>query len=196
MPFSNLTLMRETRDIFGPHWGLGVLVSFVFVLIVGAPSGVFPGTGELVPLLLSGPLSLGFALFSLSVVRGDHPHFNQLFEGFQGFVKSFLAYLCMMILIGVGFVLLIIPGIYIWLALSMTFLVMADRPELSFSECLNESWKITDGYKLKFLGLTIRFIPWYILGILCLGVGVLLVIPWHQATIARFYEEIKTARTN
>ena len=50
MPFSNLTLMRETRDILGPHWGLGVLVSFVFVLIVGAPSGVFPGTGELVPL--------------------------------------------------------------------------------------------------------------------------------------------------
>ena len=112
MPFSNLTLMRETRDILGPHWGLGVLVSFVFVLIVGAPSGVFPGTGELVPLLLSGPLSLGFALFSLSVVRKDRPHFNQLFEGFQGFVKSFLAYLCMMILIAVGFVLLIIPGIY------------------------------------------------------------------------------------
>ena len=69
MPFSNLTLMRETRNILGPHWGLGVLVSFVFVLIVGVPSGVFPGTGELVPLLLSGPLSLGFALFSLSVVR-------------------------------------------------------------------------------------------------------------------------------
>ena len=89
MPFSNLTLMRETRNILGPHWGLGVLVSFVFVLIVGVPSGVFPGTGELVPLLLSGPLSLGFALFSLSVVRGDRPHFNQLFEGFQGFVKSF-----------------------------------------------------------------------------------------------------------
>ena len=102
----------------------------------------------------------------------------------------------MMILIAVGFVLLIIPGIYISLALSMTFLVMADRPELSFSECLNESWKLTNGYKWKYLGLTIRFIPWYLLGILCLGVGVLLVIPWHYATNARFYEEINNARTN
>ena len=45
MPFSNLTLMRETRDILGPHWGLGVLVSFVFILI-GEPPLVYSQAQE------------------------------------------------------------------------------------------------------------------------------------------------------
>ena len=66
-------------------------------------------------------------------------------------------------LVIVGFVLLIIPGIIVGLALSMTFIVMADRPELSFSECLNESWNLTSGYRFKLLGLNLRFIPWYLL---------------------------------
>jgi len=52
-----------------------------------------------------------------------------------------------------------------------------------------------DGYKLKYLGLNIRFIPWYFLGVLCLGVGVLLVIPWHFVTIAHFHEEVKAIQS-
>ncbi len=78
----------------------------------------------------------------------------------------------------------------------MTFYIMADRPELSFSQCLNESWTLTKGYRLKYLGLGLRFIPWYFLGLLCFGVGVLLVIPWSIAAGARFYEELKRIKAN
>ena len=190
MPFSNLQIMRDARRDLAPHWGLGVLVAFVYILIVGIPSNVFPDGEGLVTLLLSGPLSVGIAYFSFSVIRGETPHFFQLFEGFNVFGKSFLAYLCYTILVVVGFILLIIPGIIVGLALSMTFFVMADRPELSFSECLNESWKLTSGYRFKLLGLSLRFIPWYLLGLICLGVGVLLVIPWHFVSSAKFYDHL------
>ena len=196
MPFSNLQLMRDARRDLAPHWGLGVLVAFVYILIVGIPSNIFPDGEGLVSLLLSGPLSVGLAYFSFSVIRGETPHFFQLFEGFNFFWKSFLANLCYTLLVIVGFVLLIIPGIIVALSLSMTFFVMTDRPELSFSECLNESWNLTSGYRFKLLGLLLRFIPWYLLGVICLGVGVLLVIPWHYVTLARFYEELKVARRN
>lgn len=196
MPFSNLQLMRESRKDLAPHWGLGVLVAFVYILIVGIPSNIFPDGEGLVSLLLAGPLSVGFAYFSFSIIRGETPHFFQLFDGFKVFGKSFLANLCYTILVFVGLVLLIIPGIVVGIALSMTFYIMADRPELSFSECLNESWNLTSGYRFKLLGLSLRFIPWYFLGLLCLGVGVLLVIPWHFVTSARFYEELKAARRN
>jgi hypothetical protein len=43
------------------------------------------------------------------------------------------------------------------------------------------------------LVLNIRFIPWYFLGVLCLGV--LFVIPWHFVTIARFHEEVKAIQS-
>ena len=196
MPFSNLQLMRDSRRVLAPQWGLGVLVAFVYVLIIGVPSSIFPDGEGIVSLVLAGPLAVGVAYFSFAVIRGETPHFFQLFEGFNVFGKSFLANLCYSLLVIVGFVLLIIPGIIVGLALSMTFFVMADRPELSFSECLNESWNLTSGYRFKLLGLNLRFIPWYLLGILCLGVGMLLVIPWYYISLARFYEELKVARRN
>lgn len=193
MSFSNLTLMRETRQLLSPYWGLGVLVAFVYSLIVGAPGAITPIIGDLVSFCLSGPLTLGFVFFSFAITREGSPKLSQLFDGFQFFGKSFLAYLCYLILIVVGLFLLIVPGIIASLGFSMTFFIMADQPELSFSECMEASWKMTKGYRLKYLGLNIRFIPWYLLGLLCLGIGVLLVIPWHQVTLAKFYEEIKNS---
>ena len=196
MPFSNLVLMRNARRLLAPHWGLGVLITFIYTLLIGPPSLVLPVYGEIVPFLLAGPLSLGFSLFVLSIIREQSTHLNQLFEGFQTFLKSFLAYLCISILTVVGFVFLIIPGIIVFTGFSMTFFVMADRPELSFSECMHESWTMTDGYRLKYFGLCLRFIPWYFLGFLCLGIGILIIVPWNYTSNAMFYEELKNNRTN
>lgn len=189
--FSNLELMRDARRALGPHWGLGVLITFIYLLIVGIPSLLFADFEGLISIILSGPFSVGFAYFSFSVIYGETPHLNQLFKGFDVFGKSFLAYLCYAIMIVVGVIFFIIPGIIVSLGFSLTFYVMADRPELSFSECLYESWQLTSGYRLKVLGLWLRFFPWYILGALCLGVGVLLVIPWHYTAVAKLYQQLK-----
>ncbi|MGB2086114.1 MAG: DUF975 family protein [Flavobacteriaceae bacterium] len=191
MSFSNLSLMREARSAMAPHWGIGVVVTFVYLIFVGSTTYIFPGLQNLIPFILTGPFTLGFAYFSFAISRGETPEFKQLFEGFQVFVKSFLAYLIYSILCVIGFVLFIIPGFIVVAGFGLTFYVMADHPELSFTECLNESWRLMDGRKLKFIGLTLRFIPWYLLGILCLGVGVLLVIPWHYVAMAKFYEQVK-----
>ena len=94
MTFSNLNLMRHSRTDLGPHWGLGVLLAFVYVTIVGVPSSIFPTREGVISLLLSGPLSIGLAYFSFSVIRGETPHFFQLFDGFKVFGKCFLANLC------------------------------------------------------------------------------------------------------
>lgn len=191
MPVSNLNLMRQSRKDLAPHWGLGALVSFVYLLVFGIPTSFFPDGEGMVSLLFSGPLAVGFAHFSFSVIKGEMPHFSQLFYGFNVFGKSFLANLLYTVFVLVGVVLFIIPGIVIGLALSLTFYIMADHPELSFSACLHESWNLTSGYRLKILDLTLRFIPWYILGALCFGVGVLLVIPWHFVTSAHLYQALK-----
>lgn len=191
MSFSNLSLMRTSREDLSPHWGLAVLVSFVYVLILGIPNSIFPNIEGAFTLLLAGPLAVGMAHFALTISKAKSPHFFQFFEGFQVFGKSFLAQLCYSILVIVGIIFFVIPGIIVALAFSMTFYIMADRPELSFSECLKESWDLTSGYRVKFLGLCLRFIPWYILGLLCLGVGVLLVIPWQYVAFAHFYEKLK-----
>ena len=97
----------------------------------------------------------------------------------------------MVILIIIGIILLIVPGIILALGLSMVYYVMIDKPELGVVDTLKESWRIMKGNKTKLLGLSLRFIPWAILGILCLVVGIIFVLPWMQLSYASFYEKIK-----
>ena len=196
MPFSNLTLMREARQKLMPHWGLGVLVAFVYALIIGSPTLFDPVAGEGVAFLFSGPLGLGLVYFSISVSRQSPPHFSQLFDGFSHFLKAFLAFLCQTFFIVVGVLFFVFPGIYIALGLTFTFIVMADRPSLSFSECLYESWRLSQGNRLKILGLQLRFFLWYFLGFLCLGVGMLLVLPWHYVTQVELYTVLQAQRSD
>ena len=49
------------------------------------------------------------------------------------------------------------------------------------------------GYKGKLFCLDLSFIGWYILGALCLGVGVLFVMPYHETARANFYEALKAS---
>ena len=97
----------------------------------------------------------------------------------------------MIVLVILGMILLIIPGIILAFGFSMAYFVMIDKPELGIVDTLKESWKIMKGNKTKLMGLSLRFIPWAILGILCLVVGVIFVLPWMQMSYASFYEEIK-----
>lgn len=194
MHFSNLQLMKESRHKLAPFAGLAVLVSFIYVLMLCFASFFEDENLGIISLIVSGPLTLGIALFSRTIYQEGDPQLNQLFEGIQSFLKSFLAYISLTILIILGILFFIIPGVIISLGFSMTFFVMADRPELSFIECMGESWNLMQGYKLKYLGLWFRFIPWYVLGFLCFGVGILLVMPWSYVTSAAFYEKVKTER--
>lgn len=193
---SNLALMRTARERLSPHWGIAVLTSFIYALLVGLPAIGESLGGEFVVLLLTGPLELGFSYFVLTVVAGSTPELKDLFKGFTFFLNAFLAYLIQGILIIVGIILFIVPGIVIGLGLSMTFFIMAEKPEQSFTDALQESWELTKGNRLKILGLFLRFIPWYILGALCFGVGILVVHPWCMTALAALYQELKQTKNS
>lgn len=73
----------------------------------------------------------------------------------------------------------------------MTYFVLVEKPELTVEESLKESWRLTQGYKGKLFFLHLRFVPWYLLGLLCFGIGIFIVLPWHQLTLANFYNYLK-----
>ena len=72
----------------------------------------------------------------------------------------------------------------------MAYYIMNDHPEYTPKECLSESEKIMKGNKSKLFCLDLSFIGWYIVGALCLGVGVLWVYPYHYTARADFYNEL------
>ena len=185
-----LQLMQKARTLLAPHWVLSIGVCLVYGLAVAVPAEL-NSYGEMLSFLLAGPLQLGLCFFFLNLVRGQETRFELLFEGFKPLLTVLLSYAIIAALTIVGLILLIVPGIIVALGFSMTYYVIADDPEITFQVALEQSWKLTDGYKMELLVLNLRFIPWYLLGLLCLIVGVFAVIPWHNTTLALYYEHLK-----
>lgn len=185
-----LQLMQKARTLLAPHWVLSIGVCLVYGLAVAVPAEL-NSYGEMLSFLLAGPLQLGLCFFFLNLVRGQETRFELLFEGFKPLLTVLLSYAIIAALTIVGLILLIVPGIIVALGFSMTYYVIADDPEITFQVALEQSWKLTNGYKMELLVLNLRFIPWYLLGLLCLIVGVFAVIPWHNTTLALYYEHLK-----
>ena len=189
-----MQLMRKARTLLEPHWILSIGVCLVCGLMVAIPSEL-NRYGEIVSFLLAGPLQLGLCFFFLNLIKGKETRFELLFEGFKPLMTVLLSYAIITVLTVVGLVLLVIPGIVVALGFSMTYYIIAEDPEISFQAALEQSWKLTDGYKMELFELNLRFIPWYLLGVLCLIVGVLAVIPWHNTTLTLYYEDLKERQT-
>ena len=185
-----LNLMRESRAKLSPHWVIASLVCVLYGLLVGVPSGLNT-YGELLSFLLAGPLQLGIAIYFLNILSDRPASIENLIEGFKPLLKVILIYIIISIATAIGIVLLIIPGIIIALGFSMTYYILVENPELSIEESLKESWRLTNGYKMELFVLHLRFIPWYLLGLLCFGIGIFVVIPWHQLTLANYYNYLK-----
>jgi uncharacterized membrane protein len=185
-----LNLMRESRAKLSPHWVIALLVCVLYGLLVGVPSGLNT-YGELLSFLLAGPLQLGIAIYFLNILNDRPASIENLIEGFKPLLKVILIYIVISIATAIGIVLLIIPGIIIALGFSMTYYILVENPELSIEESLKESWRLTNGYKMELFVLHLRFIPWYLLGLLCFGIGIFVVMPWHQLTLANYYNYLK-----
>jgi len=88
------------------------------------------------------------------------------------------------------FLLLIIPGIIKTYAYRMVPYILAEDPTLSISEAIRRSNEMTSQIKFEMFILDLSFIGWYLLGLLACGIGVVFVVPYHQATVGRLYESL------
>jgi uncharacterized membrane protein len=83
--------------------------------------------------------------------------------------------------------LFIIPGIIKAYAYRMVPYILADNPKLGADNAITLSRKMMDGHKFNLFILELSFIGWYLLGVLALGIGVLFVNPYFNATEAQLY---------
>jgi len=88
--------------------------------------------------------------------------------------------------IGVGLVLLIVPGIIFALMFMFTTLIVIER-ELGPIDAMNESNRITRGYKWPLLGFLIVLVLINLLGALALVVGLLVSIPVSTLAFVHAY---------
>ena len=113
--------------------------------------------------LLAGPLLLGMLMFLLAFFRKHTIDYALTFEGFSMLGKGVLLYLMYSIRIFLWSLLFIIPGLIAAFRYSQAFFLRVDHPEWTTNQCLVASSKLMKGNKLKYLGMNLSFIGWYIL---------------------------------
>ena len=174
--------------IFGRQWLMGLAVSFVASALVSAASSITGGIGSII---LTGPFMFGLYLTFLNAVRTKEDiTFDFAFDGFKNFAQALLLGLMQAIFVMLWSFLFVIPGIIKSYSYSMAYYIMADHPEYDWRQCIDESKKLMKGKKWKLFCLDLSFIGWYIVGALCLGVGMLLVSPYHYMAHTEFYNEL------
>ncbi|HWQ57394.1 MAG TPA: DUF975 family protein [Clostridia bacterium] len=153
---------------------------------------VFPLS--LVMFILGGAVQLGHNLFYVKLMRSEGPAFETLFSRFSIFGRALGLRLFMALFIFLWSLLFVIPGIIAAYRYRMAPYLMAEHPEMGVREAMDESKRMTPGYKSRWFCLDLSFIGWGILCVFTLGIGFLWLNPYVSAASAAFYRDILAER--
>jgi len=182
----NTEIRRDAREQLSGEWTQPVVATLVFAIVSGVASFIPFGS-----ILLTGPFALGMVIYYLRLVREGHPpDVSVIFDGFKNFLPAFVAGLLIILIVLVGMLFLIVPGIIAGIGLSQTFFIMADEPSISATDAMQESWDMMKGHKLQLFLLQLSFLPWVLLSIFTLFIGLLWLYPYMYTSYANFYLEV------
>jgi Predicted integral membrane protein len=184
----NFELRAIARDKLRGKWLYAVLISLIAFIFLWFVYWIPFGS-----LVISGPVSLGLAIFFLNLRRDQNPLIENLFDGFNFFSRAFIMHLWICLFTFLWTLLFIIPGIIATFRYSMSFYILHDHPELKPKAALELSKQMMVGRKGKLFLLYLSFIGWGLLAMLTLGIGMLWVMPYVHASVASFYEDVKDA---
>jgi len=184
------------RSDFWPNVGVTALM-LTLVGLLGSIGGVFvvDSGGERhhssgLALLLAGPIWGGLFLFFLKKIRGEGASVETAFSGFKiALLQLFLAGLVTTLLKGLGFVCLILPGIYLSVAWLFVLPLVIDK-RLDFWPAMQLSLKTINKHWWKFFGLFIVLGLLNLAGLLLCFVGLFVTVPISFAARMYAYEDI------
>ncbi len=170
------------------NWGTAIGVTVVYSLIVSAISATVIGA-----IVLTGALVCGYSYCMVNLCRNKEMKFSDLFEGLhKPKLGATIGYeIKSAIFIMLWSILFYIPGYIAFYRYSMAPYILMDNPEMTGIEAIRASKELMHGKKWKLFCVDFSFIGWILLCIITLGLGLLWIEPWMQATRAAFYEDIK-----
>ena len=182
----------------GNLW-LSIAVLVVYQLVSYVPnllgmlseSAFFLGIISIITVALTGVLSIGVCRFFINLTGDSNSQFSDLWYGFKNILKACGVALLVGVIVFLGSLFFVVPGIILAYMYSQVYYVMAQNPELSVIDVLKESARIMKGHKFELFVLQLSFLGWMILSGLTFGIVGFYVIPYYNATLANYYLSIK-----
>ena len=159
-----------------------MVVVFICVMLFALAFSIF----------LANPIETGKCTFFIRAPYGER-FFSNIFYAFKNgrYIRIAKTMFIRNLKIFLWSLLFIVPGIVKAYEYRMVPYIISEDPSLSSREAINLSRRMTNGEKGSMFVLDLSFLGWYLLGVLALGVGILFVEPYVEATYAQLYFILK-----
>ena len=156
------------------------VLSTLLMLAVGAVSGggkgLFKSLFGILAAILLIVIRIGYSKIFLRITDNDKPKFSDIFRSYPLFWKYLGISILFPVIVFVGLLLLILPGILWAVRFSFAPLILVDT-NMGIIASMKESWAITEGNFWSLLLFWIVVGVLNFLGFLALGIGLLVSVP-------------------
>ncbi len=213
---TSFELMDETKDtgkIFGIHWFPPYLL---FLLVIAGIHALAVGILPMADIARAKQVSLTetqsffqtiYTLFNAVLIplmtfgiyrvylvfaRKQRPAFSVLFDGYYNFIRVWILFFIKTMLVAVGLMLFVIPGILMFYNTAMAYFIFSDDEDMAPWAAVSESFRLMKGNRFRLFKLQLSFLGWFLLVLLTLGLALIYVGPYYMTALAKFYDQIRT----
>ena len=172
------------------HIGIWFVTMLLYTAVLSVAEFI-PYVGFIITALLVPIFTLGIDCMLLDEAKGNDIAIGDLFGQFNQWWSAYKVMFLTGLFTFLWSLLLVIPGIIKGYAYSMAMYILAENPEIGAREALRRSQEMMDGHKLELFCLHLSFIGWHLLAIITFGIAYVWVMPYINATVTNFYNDIK-----
>ena len=197
-------------EVFGTSWKhtksqiwvlVGLFIGFSILSMIVTLFGM-PAQGSIVGRVIVQIVSLLFScIFVLEYVKnifqaldGEEPQFSAYGQQSRKIITYLIANILFSIAVCIGMVLLIIPGIYLYLRLQF-FTAFIVEEDCGIIESLQKSWNMTQGQTLPLFLLLLTMIGTAIVGCILFFVGFFVAVPLIYMMQCYTFRKLNTIST-
>lgn len=199
---NNSEIIKETKSILKGNYNKVIVPFFLFAIISGvlqnqdiissiySDYGVFTGAVySVLVLVVASVIAVGLASFSLSIIEGQID-INKLKDGLSIVNKAFIFYVLYIVIVVLGFICLIVPGIIFSLMFSQVYYILCKDPEIEVIDAFKKSAAMMNGHKWQYFKLSLRYGFYFFLSIFTLFIWALWLFPQMYTSYALFHKKV------
>ena len=199
---NNSEIIKETKSILKGNYNKVIVPFFLLAITSGvlqnqdiinsiySDYGVFSGAVySVLVLVLGSVIAVGLASFSLSIIEGQID-INKLKYGLSIVNKAFIFYVLYIVIVVLGFICLIIPGIIFSLMFSHIYYILCKDPEIGVIDAFKKSAAMMNGPKLQYFKLGLRYGFYFFLSVFTLFIWALWLFPQMYTSYALFHKKV------
>lgn len=198
-------LLNTGFDIVKSNLGLFVGVFVAAVLIPNIPTwiavviannlpdgiaGIVKFLGQFVDVVLKMIFQLGIIIIALKLCDNQAAEFKDLFAGYKMVLNYFICSVVCGLIITVGLILFIVPGIMWAIQFQFASFLIVDQG-CGPIEALQKSSELTRGHRMELFLLNLAQFGINLLGMICLLIGLFFTLPATFVASAAAYKQLK-----